>query len=157
MGPSVGEVRWIEPQHCRKLMHPAPLLSGSPPEQIQGGHGVLGSSHVGKETHTLKAISDRPPEVVRGELSDIDPIDPYGPGGWLDQPLDELESGGFPASRHTEQDQKLAGVNIKGEMVHCNNLTVSFHNIFELNHVWILKDPIFFIRTCKCAESNKTF
>ena len=151
----MGEVGWIEPHHHQKLMHTALLLLVSPAEQIECDRDVLGNGHVREEANLLKAISDRPPELVGRQLSDIDPIDPYGPAAWLDQPVDELQSGGFPTSRYTKEDEKLAGVKIEGEMVYCNDLTVSFRNVFELDHGRILKDGIFLWRSGNTQNGPK--
>ena len=54
-------------------------------------------------------------DVFRGGAGDVDPVDPYRPGGGFHQPGDDVEQGRLAASARADDGDELAAVSVQSQ------------------------------------------
>ena len=106
------------------------LPDGPEPEGDFLPHGVPADLLVRileQEAHPAGSLADA---ADRRILS----VDEHAPGGRLQEPVDQLDGGGFSGAVRAEDGDKLAGLNRKGEILHRGAGAVGETCLFQLNH-----------------------
>ena len=93
---------------------------------------ILQDAHAGEDTPTLRNQGDPPPDdPMGGEMSDIFPIEQYGPRAGAGITADGHEQGGFPGPVGADQGNDFSAFDRKIDVVKCLDSSIVGRDIAD--------------------------
>ena len=89
---------------------------------------------MGKEPDLLKTVADATAQLMGEKLHGWAAVDRDAARRGLDQPIDHLQSRGLAATRSSQEDDELASLNPKIEVVDDLDAVVGLAEVVKLDH-----------------------